>query len=67
MSAIDGFDLGNHARAGFSSHINLAAAETGHGSLTGSAIETEDSIAFSALQDIRATIETVPLANARDV
>jgi len=37
-----------------------------HGSLTGSAIETEDSIAFSALQDIRATIETVPLANARD-
>jgi len=35
------------------------------GSLTGSTIETEDSLGFSALQDIRARIETFPLEEAR--
>jgi D-arabinose 1-dehydrogenase-like Zn-dependent alcohol dehydrogenase len=35
------------------------------GSLTGSTIETEDSLEFSALQDIRARIETFALADAR--
>lgn len=36
-----------------------------HGSLTGTPVETEDSLEFSALQDIRAKIEVVPLENAR--
>ncbi|ASG21051.1 alcohol dehydrogenase [Nitrospirillum viridazoti] len=35
------------------------------GSLTGTTIESEDSLAFSVLQDIRALVETVPLAEAR--
>ncbi|WP_394781458.1 zinc-binding dehydrogenase [Undibacterium sp.] len=34
------------------------------GSLTGSTIESEDALSFSALQDIRAKIETVPLEDA---
>jgi alcohol dehydrogenase, propanol-preferring len=34
------------------------------GSLTGTTIETEDALAFSALQDIQAMIETLPLAQA---
>jgi D-arabinose 1-dehydrogenase-like Zn-dependent alcohol dehydrogenase len=35
------------------------------GSLTGSTIESEDALAFSALQDIRAKIELAPLEQAR--
>jgi D-arabinose 1-dehydrogenase-like Zn-dependent alcohol dehydrogenase len=36
------------------------------GSLTGTTLESEQSLQFSALQDISATIETMPLANARE-
>lgn len=36
-----------------------------HGSLTGTAIESEDALAFSALENIRTKIETVPLQSAR--
>jgi len=36
-----------------------------HGSLTGSTVETEDLLTFSALQEIRAKIETMPLTDAR--
>lgn len=34
------------------------------GSLTGHPIDSEDTLNFSLLQDIRATIETYPLADA---
>lgn len=37
-----------------------------HGSLTGTTAESEDSLAFSALQDIHALVETVPLADAAE-
>jgi alcohol dehydrogenase, propanol-preferring len=37
-----------------------------YGSLAGTAIETEDTLAFSVLQDIRPIIETVPLEQASD-
>ena len=37
-----------------------------YGSLTGEAIETEDTIAFSVLENIRPMIETVPLEQAAD-
>jgi D-arabinose 1-dehydrogenase-like Zn-dependent alcohol dehydrogenase len=37
-----------------------------YGSLTGAAIETEDTIAFSVLENIRPMIETVPLEQAAD-
>ena len=36
-----------------------------HGSLTGTIIESEDALAFSALENIRTTIETMPLENAQ--
>jgi D-arabinose 1-dehydrogenase-like Zn-dependent alcohol dehydrogenase len=35
-----------------------------HGSLTGSSFESEETLAFSAMQDIRTRIETFPLADA---
>lgn len=35
-----------------------------HGSLTGTTAEAEDALDFSALQDIKAMIETMPLAEA---
>jgi len=35
--------------------------------MTGSSIDAEDTLAFSALQRIRPMIETVPLANAAEV
>jgi alcohol dehydrogenase, propanol-preferring len=35
-----------------------------NGSLTGSTIETEDALAFSALEEVAAMIETMPLARA---
>jgi D-arabinose 1-dehydrogenase-like Zn-dependent alcohol dehydrogenase len=34
------------------------------GTLTGSAIDCEDTLAFSALQDVRAMVEAIPLADA---
>jgi alcohol dehydrogenase, propanol-preferring len=37
-----------------------------YGSLTGTAIETEDALAFSVLENIRPMIETVPLEGAAD-
>jgi propanol-preferring alcohol dehydrogenase len=37
-----------------------------HGSLTGTPIENEDTLAFSVLQNIRPMIETVPLEQAAD-
>src|SRR3979411_739713 len=37
-----------------------------YGSLAGTAIETEDTLAFSVLQNIRLMIETVPLEQAAD-
>jgi propanol-preferring alcohol dehydrogenase len=37
-----------------------------YGSLAGTAIETEDALAFSVLQNIRPMIETVPLEQAAD-
>ena len=37
-----------------------------HGSLAGTAIETEDTLAFSVLQGIRPMIETAPLERAAD-
>jgi alcohol dehydrogenase, propanol-preferring len=36
-----------------------------HGSLTGTTIETEDALAFSALENVRTRIETVPLQSAQ--
>jgi D-arabinose 1-dehydrogenase-like Zn-dependent alcohol dehydrogenase len=36
------------------------------GALTGSAIDNEDTLAFSALENIRPMIETVPLENAEE-
>ena len=36
------------------------------GTMTGSSIDAEDTLSFSALQGIRPMIETVPLANAAD-
>ncbi|HUE53883.1 MAG TPA: hypothetical protein VMO80_16185, partial [Terriglobales bacterium] len=35
-----------------------------YGSLTGSAIDTQDTLAFSVLQDVRPMIETLPLEKA---
>jgi len=37
-----------------------------YGSLTGTAIETEDTLAFSVLENIRPMIETFPLEQAAD-
>ncbi|RZU43633.1 alcohol dehydrogenase catalytic domain-containing protein [Edaphobacter modestus] len=37
-----------------------------YGSLTGTAIETEDALAFSVLENVRPMIETVPLEEAAD-
>jgi propanol-preferring alcohol dehydrogenase len=37
-----------------------------YGSLTGTAVETEDALAFSVLENIRPMIETVPLEEAAD-
>jgi D-arabinose 1-dehydrogenase-like Zn-dependent alcohol dehydrogenase len=37
-----------------------------HGSLTGTAIDSEDTLAFSVLENIRPMIETVPLEKAAD-
>jgi alcohol dehydrogenase, propanol-preferring len=37
-----------------------------YGSLAGTAIETEDALAFSVLENIRPMIETVPLEQAAD-
>src|SRR5262249_25954772 len=37
-----------------------------YGSLTGTAIEAEDTLAFSVLENIRPMIETVPLEQAAD-
>jgi D-arabinose 1-dehydrogenase-like Zn-dependent alcohol dehydrogenase len=37
-----------------------------HGSLTGTPIECEDTLAFSVLEKVRPMIETVPLENAAD-
>jgi len=37
-----------------------------HGSLTGTSIDGEDTLAFSVLEDIRPMIETVPLEQAAD-
>ena len=37
-----------------------------HGSLTGTAIDNEDTLAFSVLQDIRPMIETLPLDRAAE-
>jgi D-arabinose 1-dehydrogenase-like Zn-dependent alcohol dehydrogenase len=37
-----------------------------HGSLTGTPIESEDTLAFSVLENIRPMIETIPLENAAD-
>jgi D-arabinose 1-dehydrogenase-like Zn-dependent alcohol dehydrogenase len=36
------------------------------GALTGSAIDNEDTLAFSALENVRPMIETVPLEKAAD-
>jgi D-arabinose 1-dehydrogenase-like Zn-dependent alcohol dehydrogenase len=36
------------------------------GTLTGASIDGEDALAFSALQGIRATVETFPLAKAQE-
>ena len=36
------------------------------GTMTGSSIDAEDTLSFSSLQQIRAMIETVPLANAAE-
>ena len=36
------------------------------GTMTGSSIDVEDTLSFSALQQIRPMIETVPLPNAAD-
>ena len=37
-----------------------------YGSLAGTAIDTEDALAFSVLENIRPMIETVPLEEAAD-
>jgi D-arabinose 1-dehydrogenase-like Zn-dependent alcohol dehydrogenase len=37
-----------------------------YGTLTGTAIDIEDTLAFSVLENIRPMIETVPLAQAAD-
>jgi propanol-preferring alcohol dehydrogenase len=37
-----------------------------HGSLTGTAIDQEDTLAFSVLENIRPMIETMPLEQAAD-
>jgi propanol-preferring alcohol dehydrogenase len=37
-----------------------------HGSLTGTPIDGEDTLAFSVLENVRPTIETVPLEQAAD-
>jgi alcohol dehydrogenase, propanol-preferring len=37
-----------------------------YGSLTGTAIETEDALAFSVLENVRPMIETIPLEEAAD-
>jgi D-arabinose 1-dehydrogenase-like Zn-dependent alcohol dehydrogenase len=37
-----------------------------YGSLAGTAVETEDALAFSVLENIRPMIETVPLEQAAD-
>ena len=37
-----------------------------HGSLTGTPIDSEDTLAFSVLENIRPLIETVPLEQAAD-
>jgi D-arabinose 1-dehydrogenase-like Zn-dependent alcohol dehydrogenase len=37
-----------------------------YGSLAGTAIDTEDALAFSVLENIRPTIETVPVEQAAD-
>jgi alcohol dehydrogenase, propanol-preferring len=37
-----------------------------YGSLAGTAIDTEDALAFSVLENIRPMIETVPLEQAAD-
>jgi len=53
-------------------HIQLSAfplvfgGRSIYGSLTGTAIETEDTLAFSVLENIRPMIETVPLEQAAD-
>jgi propanol-preferring alcohol dehydrogenase len=41
-------------------------ARSVHGSLTGTAIEQEDTLAFSVFENIRPMIETAPLKQAAD-
>ena len=36
------------------------------GTMTGSSIDAEDTLSFSALQGVRPMIETIPLANAAE-
>jgi D-arabinose 1-dehydrogenase-like Zn-dependent alcohol dehydrogenase len=44
----------------------IFGARSLEGSLTGTAIDIEDALAFSALENVRAMIETVPLERAAD-
>jgi alcohol dehydrogenase, propanol-preferring len=51
-------------------HLNASSLVFGgrsvHGSLTGTAIDQEDTLAFSVLENIRPMIETMPLEQAAD-
>jgi alcohol dehydrogenase, propanol-preferring len=51
-------------------HLNASSLVFGgrsvHGSLTGTAIDQEDTLAFSVLENIRPIIETLPLEQAAD-
>jgi propanol-preferring alcohol dehydrogenase len=46
--------------------FNVDIARLIYGTLTGTAIDIEDTLAFSVLENIRPMIETVPLAQAAD-
>jgi alcohol dehydrogenase, propanol-preferring len=49
-----------------SSHALIFGGRHIYGSLTGTPIESEDTLAFSVLENIRPMIETVPLEQAAD-
>ena len=55
--------LDNPVRRVKSSSVN---SQDVHGSLTGTPIEAEDTLAFSFLENIRPMIETFPLEQATD-
>ena len=47
-------------------HLLIFGGRSVYGSLTGTPIDSEDTLAFSVLENIRPVIETVPLEKAAD-